>query len=70
MKRYRNATVFVDHYSDLKYVHFMSDLTSTETVHAKKCFERYARSMGVRIEHYHCDNGRFADKELFSHRKT
>ena len=60
-KRCRAATIFVDHFSDLKYVHFMSITTSDDTLYAKKSFERYAKSMGVRIQHYHCDNGRFAD---------
>ena len=33
-----------------------------ETVLAKKTFERYASLKGVRIQHYHADNGNFADK--------
>jgi len=66
-KRYKYATVFVDHHSDLKYVHYMSELTSEETVYAKKCFERYAASFNVKIEHYHCDNGRFADNLFVQH---
>ena len=33
-KRYRYATVFVDHFSDLKYVHCMSKITSEETIYA------------------------------------
>jgi hypothetical protein len=28
---------------------------------AKEAFEAFARNMGVRIQHYHDDNGRFAD---------
>ena len=32
-KRYRYATVFfLDHFSDLKYVHCMSEITSEETI--------------------------------------
>ena len=37
-KRYRYATVFVDHFSDLKYVHCMSKITSEKTIYAKKMF--------------------------------
>ena len=60
--RYRNATIFVDHFSRLKFVYLMtSNLTSQETVEAKRAFERFAAEHGVRIAHYHCDNGRFAD---------
>ena len=38
------------------------NLTTDETVDAKHAFERLAEQHGVRIQHYHCDNGRFADK--------
>jgi hypothetical protein len=34
-KRYTVATIFVDHYSRLKYVHLMTRLTSEETNEAK-----------------------------------
>ena len=61
-RRYKNATIFVDHYSDLSYVHLQSSLDSNETLQAKNAFEAYARKMGVQILHYHADNGRFADK--------
>ena len=60
-KRYRAATVFVDHSSRLSYVHLQNSLSSDETVQAKRAFEAYARSHGVNIKHYHADNGRFAD---------
>jgi hypothetical protein len=60
-KGYTAATVFVDHYSWLKYVHLMTKLTSKETMDAKQAFEHFAKQHGVRILHYHCNNGRFAD---------
>ena len=60
--RYKNATVFVDHFSRLQYIHLMTtNLTSSETLEAKHAFERFAAEHGVKITHYHCDNGRFAD---------
>jgi hypothetical protein len=60
--RYKNATVFVDHFSHLQYVYLMtSNLTSLETIDAKRAFERFAAKHGVKIAHYHCNNGRFAD---------
>ena len=59
--RYKYATVFVDHFSDLSYVHLQRSITSEETVQAKMAFEAYSRSMGVKVMHYHADNGRFAD---------
>ena len=59
--RYHYATIFVDHYSRLSYVHLQRELTSEETVQGKKAFEHFAKSHNVTIEHYHADNGRFAD---------
>jgi hypothetical protein len=55
-KRYTAATVFVDHYSRLKYIHLMTKLTSEETIEAKRAFEHFAKQHGVRILHYHCNN--------------
>jgi Reverse transcriptase (RNA-dependent DNA polymerase)/GAG-pre-integrase domain len=62
-KRYRVATVFVDHHSNFSYVHLQTSTNAQETLSAKIEFERYARSFGVAIKHYHADNGRFADNE-------
>jgi hypothetical protein len=60
-KRYTAATIFVDHYSWLKYIHLMTKLTSEETMEAKQAFEHFAEQHGVCILHYHCNSGRFAD---------
>ena len=60
-RRYKHATIFVDHYSDLSYVHLQETLSSNETVQAKHAFEAYARKYNVKLLHYHADNGRFAD---------
>ena len=61
--RYKGATVFVDQYSGLSYVYLQKTLDGDETVSAKAAFERYARSHGVHVLHYHADNGRFADNK-------
>ena len=50
-KRYIYATVFVDHFSDLKYVHCMSKITAEETIYAKIFFERHTAGFNVRVEH-------------------
>ncbi|KAL7575399.1 hypothetical protein ACA910_007307 [Epithemia clementina (nom. ined.)] len=60
-QRYKYATVFVDQFSRYSYVYLQKRITSEETVQAKKAFERHASLYNVRIQHYHCDNGRFAD---------
>jgi hypothetical protein len=59
--RYRVATIFVDHYSRLGYVHLQKDSTSKETLKSKHAFELYCRERGVKVSHYHADNGRFVD---------
>ena len=67
-QRYTGVTIFVDHYSRARYIHLMrTDLTSEETIEAKEAFERWAASHGVVIQHYHCDNGRFADNAFKAH---
>ena len=61
--RYKVATVFVDHFSGVGYVHLQKTSSGDETVQAKQAFEAYASSQGVMIQHYHADNGRFADNK-------
>jgi hypothetical protein len=60
-KRYRATSIFVDHFSRLRFVHLMQDLLSEETINAKLASEQFAAKHGVAIKHYHCNNGRFAD---------
>ena len=67
IKRYKAATVFVDHYSRMRFVHLMYGTSSEETIEAKRAFEKWCQESGVRILHYHCDNGRFADKAFMDH---
>eukprot|EP00978_Attheya_sp_CCMP212_P037948 scaffold183254_cov63-Attheya_sp.AAC.2 len=59
--RYRYATIFVDHYSRLSYIHLQRTITSKDTLEAKLAFEAFSMKNGVKIQHYHADNGRFAD---------
>ena len=66
-KRYTAATIFVDHFSRLRYIHLMTAMTSEETIQAKQAFERFAADHGVAIKHYHTDNGRFADNAFKQH---
>lgn len=60
-KHYCYATVFVDHYSGVSFVYLQKTISGEEMVEAKKAFKAYSRSPGVNIQHYHTDNGRFAD---------
>jgi hypothetical protein len=63
-KRYRTASIFVDQFSHLRFVHLMQDLSSNETIKAKEAFEQFAAEHGVAIKHYHCNNGHFADNDF------
>jgi hypothetical protein len=68
-QRYQYGTVFVDHYSRMTYVYLQRRLTSDETVQAKRAFERNCQILGVKVRHYHADNGRFADNGFINHCK-
>jgi hypothetical protein len=59
--RYTVSTIFVDHYSDYTFVYLQRTTSAQDTLAAKREFERSARSMGISIERYHSDNGRFAE---------
>ena len=59
--RYDSATVFVDHYSGLSYVHVQKSPNGEETVLAKKTLGTWCRTYSVTFRHYHSDNGRFVE---------
>jgi hypothetical protein len=63
-KRYQAATVFVDQYSGIGFVHVQKTTSADETIEAKEKFESWANSHGVAIRHYHADNGIFADNKF------
>ena len=54
------ATIFVDHFSGLDYVHVQESTSAEDTLEAKAAFEQMADQAGIKIQHYHCDNGIFA----------
>jgi hypothetical protein len=60
-KHYRCATVFVNHYSRLRFVHLQVNDSSVKTVAAKCAFETSATKHSVKIQHYHCNNGGFSN---------
>ena len=53
------CTVFLDYYTGYVFVALMRDLTLESTLSAKKEFEHLYAVRGVKVEHYHADNGRF-----------
>ena len=48
-RKYHIATIFVDNFSKLNYVHFSESLTAHEAAKAKHAFEQYAATFGVKI---------------------
>ena len=68
-ERHHTATVFVDHHSDLTFIHVTPSDTSEETVSTKEAFKCFAASHGVTVKHYHADNGHFADSLFRDHVK-
>ena len=63
-KRYNTATVFVDHATRFTYVHLQTSRNANETIKVKLSFETLAASVGIKIYHYHADNGRFAENKF------
>ena len=55
------ATVFVDHATKWVKVQLMRDTSGDSTLEAKQAFKNAAAVRGVKIKHYHVDNGRFAE---------
>ena len=67
-ERFNSATVFMDqHHSGLSYVHLQRSTNAEETLTAKVAFEAWANTFGVKVLHYHTDNGRFAERTFMSH---
>jgi len=60
-KRYKVATVFIDHYSDSPFMYPQEDNSSAKLIKAKIAFEQFAQSCRVKIMHYHADKGRFTE---------
>ena len=65
-QRYKYATVFVDQFSGYTFVYLQKRLTSDETVMVKHAFESSADQCGVKVIHYHADNGPFTDNAFIA----
>ena len=55
------CTNVVAHISDYVYVHLMRYLSLSETLLAKEALEKMMAQARQTVNHYHADNGRFAD---------
>ena len=65
-RQYKYTMVFVDQFSGYTFVYLQKWLMSKETVMAKHAFESSVDQHGVKILHYHTDNGRFADNAFIT----
>ncbi len=61
-KRYRYATIYVDQFSRMGYVHLQKTASAEETVEGKRAFESFTHRHGVKVLNYHADNGIFKAK--------
>ena len=50
-QRYCAAKIFLDHYSDLTYVHLQRGFFSEEAVEVKRAFEAYTQTYKVKVRH-------------------
>ena len=46
---YMAATIFIDHFSGLRYIHMMINVSSKETLQAKLAFEQYTANNHVAL---------------------
>ena len=58
-KRYRYATIYVDHFSGYGYLYLQKTENLEETLQGKMAFEMHAKQYGVQVLSYHADNGVF-----------
>ena len=56
----------MDQFSGYTFVYLQHRITSNKTVTAKHAFESAAEQRGVKILHYHADNGCFADNAFIA----
>ena len=65
--RFNGGTIYVDHSTKLIKTYNQVSLRAGETLVGKDLFERFARENGIKVRHYHGDNGVFASKAFKEH---
>eukprot|EP00957_Ditylum_brightwellii_P103593 7892778-Ditylum_brightwellii.AAC.2 len=63
-KRLIGATIYINHYPILLYVHLMQSMSGEETLQPKQAYEQMVVLHCVKIKWYHSDNGWFGEKEF------
>ena len=61
-QRYACATICLDHFSDHTYTHLQRSTSLQDTLAAFRAYENFCDRHGVKVRHYHADNGRFVDQ--------
>ena len=63
-ERITAGCVFFDNVTGHSYTHLQTSVDNTQTIEAKRAYERYAASHGVTLKRFHADNGIFAEKSF------
>ena len=58
-QRYTCATIYVDQYLGFSYIWIQRSTSVQETLKGKRAFELFTNHHGVKVAHYHADNGVF-----------
>ena len=65
--KYIGGTIFVDLATGRIKCHHQTSLNAHETITSKSKYEQEARLYGVKVTHYHCDNGTFNARDFVNH---
>ena len=57
------VTVFVDHMLELDFVYPQEITSVADSIEEKSAFKLIAKEHGVKVSHYHCNNGIVASKQ-------
>ena len=66
-KRYKHMTIFVDQATGYGFTWQQYTTDAEETLKGKVAFEKHMQDLGIKIKHYHADNGIFASKAWKDH---
>ena len=61
---YSGGHIFVDHAMGFIHIKLMINITTVETIQAKRRFEKIVLDMGVLVQSYQSDNGIFTSSDF------
>ena len=62
--KFNGGTIFIDHASNMIFLHNQISLHTSETLIGKRLLERSAHNIGHSVKHFHANNGVFASQEF------